>query len=116
MDYKYIKTDYLEMVAGGDGELLRELITMFRDQVAEFSEEMKIFLQKKNYYELGLLAHKAKSSVSIMGMDSLSNLLKTFEIQAKAGLNADRYPSYISRFEEDTRAALAELDTLIEKQ
>ncbi|MDP4223253.1 MAG: Hpt domain-containing protein [Bacteroidota bacterium] len=116
MDYKFIKTDYLEMVAGGDGELLKELINMFRDQVAEFSEEMKKLLQEKNYYELGLLAHKAKSSVSIMGMDSLANLLKTFELQAKTSLNIDRYQSYVTRFENDTRSALAELETLIEKQ
>ena len=115
MDYKYIKTDYLEMVAGGDGELLKELITMFRDQVAEFSKEMKKLLQEKNYYDLGLLAHKAKSSVSIMGMDGLANLLKTFELQAKAGSNTHRYQSYVEMFENDTRAALAELETLIEK-
>jgi HPt (histidine-containing phosphotransfer) domain-containing protein len=113
MEYKFINTDYLEMVAGGDQELLKELIIMFRDQVAEFNYEMNVLLREKNYHDLGNLAHKAKSSVAIMGMDSLANMLKNFELQAKDGRNIDKYESYISRFESDTRSALAELDMLI---
>jgi HPt (histidine-containing phosphotransfer) domain-containing protein len=113
MDYKFINMDYLEMVAGGDPELLKELIGMFRDQVAEFNSEMNLLLREKNYYALGNLAHKAKSSVAIMGMDSLANMLKNFELQAKDGKYIDKYESYISRFMNDTRSALAELDMLI---
>lgn len=116
MDYKFIKTDYLEMVAGGDKELLKELINMFRDQVAEFNSEMNKLFTEKNFFALGLLAHKAKSSVAIMGMDSLANLLKTFELQAREGKRTDLYQSYITRFENDTRSALTELNTLIENQ
>jgi HPt (histidine-containing phosphotransfer) domain-containing protein len=112
MDYKFIKTEYLEMVAGGDQELLKELINMFQDQVAEFN----MLYLKKDFHALGLLAHKAKSSVAIMGMDSLANLLKTFEVQAREEINTDLYQSYITRFENDTRSALTELNTLIENQ
>lgn len=113
MNYKFINTEYLEMVAGGDKELLIELIGMFRDQVDEFNSEMNVLLREKDYYALGNLAHKAKSSVAIMGMDSLANMLKNFELQAKECKNVEKYASYILRFENDTRAALAELDMLI---
>jgi HPt (histidine-containing phosphotransfer) domain-containing protein len=113
MEYKYIKTDYLEMVAGGDSDLLKELVSMFRDQVAEFNSEMNVLFGVKDYRALGNLAHKAKSSVVIMGMDSLANMLKTFELQALEGKNTDRYESYISRFENDTKSALSELDSMI---
>lgn len=113
MDYKFIKTDYLEMVAGGDRELLNELVNMFRDQVAEFSSEMNNLLREKDFPNLSNLAHKAKSSVAIMGMDSLANMLKTFELQAKESKNQDMYESYISRFETDTRNAIEELEDLL---
>ncbi len=86
---------------------------MFRDQVAEFNNEMKAHFEGKNYKALGNLAHKAKSSVAIMGMDSLSNMLKTFELQATEEKNSDMYESYIQRFENDTKCALDELDSLI---
>ena len=113
MDYKYIKTDYLEMVAGGDSDLLKELVNLFRDQVGEFNHDMKAQFEKKNYKALGNLAHKAKSSVSIMGMDSLANMLKIFEVQATEEKNTNMYKSYIQRFENDTKCALDELDRLI---
>ena len=113
MDYKFINTEYLEMVAGGDNELLKELIIMFRDQVAEFNAEMSLLFNDKNYQALGRLAHKAKSSVAIMGMDSLANMLKTFELQAVDGKNPEKYEAYISRFESETLSALEELDDLV---
>jgi HPt (histidine-containing phosphotransfer) domain-containing protein len=113
MDYEYIKTEYLEMVAGGDSGLLKELVSMFKDQVAEFNHEMKGLFEEKNYKALGNLAHKAKSSVAIMGMDSLANMLRTFELQATEDKNSDMYESYIQRFENDTKCALDELDSLI---
>jgi HPt (histidine-containing phosphotransfer) domain-containing protein len=115
-DFEYIKTDYLEMVAGGDPELMKELIGMFRDQVAEFITEMNLLFHEKNYHALGNLAHKAKSSVAIMGMDSLAIMLKNFELQAKDGKNSEKYESYISRFEHDTKEALKELATLIKNR
>ncbi len=116
MDYKFIKTDYLEMVSGGDIGLMRELVNMFRDQVDEIHGEMQDLLSHKNYKSLGLLAHKAKSSVAIMGMDELAGMLKTFELQAGEGKATEEYQSYISRFGNDARAAIAELDDLINKR
>ena len=116
MDFKYINTEYLEMVAGGDSDLLRELIGMFRDQVNEFNSDLKEHFAGRNHTAMGNLAHKAKSSVAIMGMDSLANMLKTFEIEAKDGKNAEKYESYIQRFEDETSHALEELDELVKNQ
>ncbi len=115
MEYKFIKTDYLDMVAGGDAGLIKELVDIFSSQVGEFHQEMVSLLVQKNYTELGLLAHKAKSSVAIMGMDELAEMLKTFELKARAGEDPELYPDFISKFENDTKCALAELNTLTNK-
>ncbi|MDY0098747.1 MAG: Hpt domain-containing protein [Bacteroidales bacterium] len=111
-EFGFINTEYLEMVAGSDPELKKDLVRIFREQVIEFYSEMQTLLSQKKYTELGLLAHKAKSSVAIMGMDSLAEMLKTLELNAKDGLNPSEYGSYIERFGSDTRSALAELETL----
>jgi HPt (histidine-containing phosphotransfer) domain-containing protein len=113
MDFKFIKTDYLDMVAGGDNSLVKELIDIFSSQVEEFNSQMLTLLDRKDYKELGLLAHKAKSSVAIMGMEELTEMLKTLEIKAKNGEDPGSYAGYISKFENDTKCALAELNTLI---
>lgn len=113
MDYKFIKTEYIESVSGGDNEIILELVSMFREQVGEISLEMRNLLNKNDYHTLGLLAHKAKSSVAIMGMTELATMLKTFELQAKDGQERDKYEMYISRFEQETMGAVEELENYI---
>jgi len=49
MDYKFIKTEYIESVSGGDYEIVLELVTMFREQMHEFGQEMKTLLDKNDY-------------------------------------------------------------------
>jgi HPt (histidine-containing phosphotransfer) domain-containing protein len=113
MDYKFINTEYLDSVSGGDSEMIREIIVMFKEQVVEVHNEMKSFLEQKNYFSLGLLAHKAKSSVAIMGMSDLATMLKIFELQAKEGKEPEKYQSYIDKFRNDTAEAVKELDDML---
>lgn len=116
MDYRFIKTEYLDSVSGGDPEIISELVNLFKEQAAEISVEMNSLFRAKNYKLLGLLAHKAKSSVSIMGMNDLANMLKTFELQAKEETDPHLYESYIARFQAETREAIVELEDLARKQ
>jgi HPt (histidine-containing phosphotransfer) domain-containing protein len=109
VEYKYINPEYIESVSGGDSETIHELVSIFKDQIAEISDEMRSLYSQKDYYSLGLLAHKAKSSVAIMGMEDLAIMLKTFELQAKESIEPEKYLSYITRFESDTKGALSEL-------
>ena len=113
MDYKFIKTDYLESVTGGDPEIILEIVALFKEQSVEIFNEMTSLYSVNNFNALGLLAHKAKSSVSIMGIESLSKMLKEFEIQARNGDESHLYPSYIKRFREETDAAVLELEDYI---
>jgi HPt (histidine-containing phosphotransfer) domain-containing protein len=116
MEYKFINIEYLDSVSGGDLGITKEIVEMFREQVVEIYEEMRSLYDEKKYASLGLLAHKAKSSVAIMGMDDLATMLKTFELQAKEGQNPGEYLSYIERFRVETAEAVAELDDLIKKR
>jgi HPt (histidine-containing phosphotransfer) domain-containing protein len=113
MDYKYINTEYLNSVAAGDNEIIRDIVSMFKEQVVEIYTEMNARFMAKDYKALGLLAHKAKSSVSIMGMNDLATMLKTFELQAKENKESGLYESYIIRYKSETEEAIKELDNLI---
>jgi HPt (histidine-containing phosphotransfer) domain-containing protein len=116
MDYKFINTEYLDSVSGGDPSIIIEIVNLFKEQSVEILEEMKSHLEARNYKLLGLLAHKAKSSVSIMGMNDLAVMLKTFELQAREEKEPDLYESYIARFKNETEAAILELDDLVSNQ
>ena len=115
MDYKFINTEYLQSISGGDHEITLELVNMFREQSGEIYNEMKSKLSDRNFIFLGQLAHKAKSSAAIMGMNELATMLKTFELQAKEGKESELYESYISKFKSDTDAALIELEDFLNK-
>jgi len=113
MDYKFINTEYLDSVSGGDPEIIRELVIMFKEQSVEIYNEMQSHLSQKNYTSLGFLAHKAKSSVAIMGMNDLTLMLKIFELQAKEGVESELYESYILKFKTETDKAVIELEDLV---
>jgi len=113
MDYKFINMEYLDSVSGGDAEIINEIVLLFREQSVEIYNEMISHLEAKNYKLLGLLAHKAKSSVAIMGMKDLADMLKTFELQAREEKEIQLYESYLERFKNETQGAVMELDDII---
>lgn len=113
MDYKFINMEYLDSVSGGDPGIINEIVLIFKEQSVEIFKEMKSLMASKNYTSLGLLAHKAKSSVAIMGMTGLAEMLKTFEQQAKEGKEPQLYEHYLERFKSETGEAIRELDDLI---
>jgi HPt (histidine-containing phosphotransfer) domain-containing protein len=112
-----MKTDltYLREMSGGNRDLIREMITIFNTQVEEFGRDMDRLLEKKEYELLGKLAHKAKSSISIMGMTDLAVELKTLENLAREGKQAEKYAGIISSFKNQTQQAVQELKGVLQK-
>jgi len=107
-----MKTDltYLKNMSAGNKDLVLEMIGIFKRQVLEFGDDMGRFYEKKEFENLGRLAHKAKSSISIMGLDELAKDLKVFENIAKAGTDVEQYPKFIEKFKTETAEAVVELD------
>lgn len=108
--------EYLDSVSGGDIEIIIEIVTLFKEQAEEIYNEMKINLSSNDHHNLGLLAHKAKSSVAIIGMKDLANILRTLELDAKEGREPEMYASYVESFRADTNEAIKELDNVISKR
>lgn len=110
-----MKTDlsYLREMSGGNRELILEMIGIFKEQVIEFSDEMDKLLDNKEFELLGKLAHKAKSSVSILGMQDLAKDLKNLENLARDGKKSETYAGIIQKFKQETADATEELNVVI---
>lgn len=115
MEYVIFRPEYLVSVTGGDPEIMEEIAGIFMNQIPEFVVEMYELLGNEKYFELGLLAHKAKGSVSVMGMEDTSKMLKEFELLAKAGEQKERYPEFIQKFLDDTTTVTAEIKDYLSK-
>ncbi|OFX17946.1 MAG: hypothetical protein A2033_15325 [Bacteroidetes bacterium GWA2_31_9] len=113
--YKYINLSYLNEVADGNKDLIIELIEIFKSQIPEFNDLFNSYFASSNWYQIGLVAHKAKSSVAVIGMSKLADDLKILETLSKNSEKIDTYQAYIDNFNESTKHAVSELDDYISK-
>ena len=84
--------------------------SLFCEQVAEYNKYMPELLQNKDYDSLSKMAHKAKSSVAVMGMNEVADLLKELEILTHEEKEVDQYESMINEFLEQSQLAIKELE------
>ncbi len=106
-----MRTDmrYLQDISRGNKEIINEMIDIFVEQVAEVSEAMDNALVKNDYAALGSLAHKAKVSISIMGMKELAEDLKKLEINSQTSSMIDTYAITVEKFKFECKEAVEEL-------
>ncbi len=110
MEYTIFKPEYLLSISGGEREIMAEIAGIFGNQVPEFLTGMRNLLRDEKYLELGLLAHKAKGSVTVLGMDETAKMLKEFELLAKAGEQKERYEGFIAMFEAHSTRVMEEVN------
>jgi len=101
--------NYLKTMSGGDSAFIMEMINLFIEQVQEYSALMPALLEEKKWEDLGKLAHKAKSSVAVMGMNETADLLKEMEILAREAKDVERYPDMVAQFLANCSQAITEL-------
>ncbi len=97
-------------MSGGDSKFIKEMIDLFREQIDEYKSIMPELLQNKDYDGLSKVAHKAKSSVAVMGMTEVADLLKELEILSHTESEIERYESLITHFLEQSELAIIELN------
>lgn len=110
-----MKTDlaYLKNMSGNNSALITEMIGIFTEQIREISEDMQQTLDRMEWESLSRVAHKAKTSVAIMGMSDLANSMKELEINAHKGTNQELYPELVSKFMMECAEAIEELQNYI---
>ena len=114
-DYKYIDLTYIKEIAGGNDEVIKDMIDLFKIQVSEMMTEMKNCNAKNDWKGLRRIVHTLKTSSKVMGMHKVAENLQEFEIQVKEKRNANMYFEYINEFDKASRLALAELNEEIRK-
>ena len=105
----YTDLSYLKEITGGESSIVIEMVEMFISQVDEFKENLDKYLKDKNWVELGKEAHKAKSSVLIVGMEDLGKNLKKLQLLTEEEKEIETYPDYVKMFIEQCDTAIEEL-------
>jgi HPt (histidine-containing phosphotransfer) domain-containing protein len=100
---------YLHSMADGDDKLIMEMIDIFVEQAREMWVQMQESLDKKDFVTLGRLAHKAKSSLAIMGMETTAQRLKELEVYCGDNKHTELYQDIINIFKAECQLAIVEL-------
>jgi len=82
-NYKLIDLSYLKEMSGNNKDIMHEMVDIFIEQNPEFTEGISTHFKNKQWTNLGAIAHKAKSSVRIMGMIALGDCLEKIEHYSK---------------------------------
>ncbi|NOZ45380.1 MAG: response regulator [Chlorobi bacterium] len=109
---KHVNLKYLENISDGNNDLINGMIDIFKTQVPEFIKEFREYLKAKNWESLGAAAHRAKSSLAMMGITELEEDIKNLEIFAKQEKNIELFPGIIDKFETICNESIPELDKI----
>jgi CheY-like chemotaxis protein len=110
--YKYINLSYLNSIGGDDPQFQNELLTIFKEQIPILSKQLYNALHTKKYDELGAIAHKAKSSVAMLGIKSLKQMMEQLELNAKNKQKIETYSNLVDEFNRISILVLEEIKDL----
>lgn len=87
---------YLNQIFQGNKEMISNIITLFLDQVPGYIDEMKACVERDDLLSLHPLAHKAKSSIAILGIKTMETKILKIEFDSKNQQNLDHLPELVN--------------------
>lgn len=86
---------YLNQVFQGNQEMIHNIIQLFLEQVPQYIKEMEDCVVRNDLISLHPLAHKAKSSIAMLGLRSMEERIVEIEINSKQHHNLERLPDLV---------------------
>lgn len=105
---KYINLDYLNS-SSKDSGFTKKMIELFLETMPPVMETINAAVVDMNLEILGKSAHRAKSSVLIVGLENLSAMFREMELEAKAGNAEKNYSELAAECQKIFDAAVVEL-------
>jgi HPt (histidine-containing phosphotransfer) domain-containing protein len=106
---------YLNQVFQGNKEMINNIISLFLQQVPEYVSEMEECVRKNEFLSLHPLAHKAKSSISMLGIRDLESDILQIEQDSKHLRNLETLPILVSRVRENCDCVYYQLQEVLQR-
>lgn len=87
----------VEELCGGDQEFIKTMAKMFVDTMPQSISEITQAVVSENWEAVGKHAHKMKSTIDSMGINSLKDDIRTVETNGKAKTNPDLIRSLVEK-------------------
>jgi HPt (histidine-containing phosphotransfer) domain-containing protein len=106
---------YLNQVFQGNREMIHNIIKLFLQQVPNYIDEMEECVRKNEPLSLHPLAHKAKSSISMLGIKDMEVDILQIEQDSKHLRNLEGLPALVSRVRENCNIVYKQLSEQLER-
>ncbi|GAB4425253.1 MAG: hypothetical protein OHK0039_42890 [Bacteroidia bacterium] len=113
-NYQFVNLEYLNEVSGGDAFMIRKIVNKFIETAPGMLDNLDRHLTEQSYQDLSQAAHKIKSSLGFLGIESVKETIERLEKMAKSGDRVAEYPRMVSEVRSITEAAIAELHVAID--
>ncbi len=114
MSDKLTNLNYLNELAEGDTDFVKDMIETFIENTPELIDQMKSELSNSEYLAVGQTAHKIKPTITFMGISSLEELIREIEHKGKNSEDIDSIPSLVQKLENTCNLAYDELKVALE--
>lgn len=104
---------YLNQVFQGNQVMINQIISMFVKQVPSYIEEMENCVMRMDLGGLHPLAHKAKSSIAMLGLKDMEELILNIEHKSKNGLDFNELPDLVNQVSKECQSIKVELESLL---
>jgi HPt (histidine-containing phosphotransfer) domain-containing protein len=106
---------YLNQVFQGNREMIHNIIKLFLQQVPNYIDEMEECVRKNEPLSLHPLAHKAKSSISMLGIKDMEIDILQIEQDSKHLRNLDGLPARVNRVRANCNIVYQQLSEQLER-
>ncbi|NQX91528.1 MAG: Hpt domain-containing protein [Flavobacteriales bacterium] len=100
---------YLNQIFQGNQEMINNIIQLFLEQVPQYIQEMEECVSQNDLISLHPLAHKAKSSIAMLGLKSMEERILRIEHDSKQHVNFDGLPSLVNEVKEECTVVYEQL-------
>ncbi len=92
MEEKLYDLSQLTTIAAGNEDFVTKMVNMFLDMTPDLVARIEAGLQIQDWAEVRAAAHKMKPSVDMMGIQSLHDVVRGIEGNAKTETNLEQIP------------------------
>ncbi len=104
---------YLNQVFQGNKQMINQIISMFIKQVPTYFNQMEECIVRAEYSALHPLAHKAKSSIAMLGLKEMETLVLEIERSSKTGQNTEQLAELVKQVNAECSQVKTTLEQII---
>jgi HPt (histidine-containing phosphotransfer) domain-containing protein len=110
---EYCDLSYIYSICDDDESFIREMIQTFLSDSPGLTDNMKKFSDLGEWKKVGDLAHKFKTSLMFMGINSLHDSIRKVEFSGRNNIETESIPNLVSEISIISSKAIEELKTCL---